>query len=109
MISRSWARIGESRKRSEGAGREWLYWFLGAALFATVVGFFGVNYYDQSKIGWFVLLAMISAATNPELHTANPARRLAETVTETPEIYEPLVAPALTLREEAIVSKMWNE
>jgi hypothetical protein len=109
VISRSWARIGASRKRLEGARREWLCWFLGAALFANVVGFFGVNYYDQSKIGWFVLLAMISAATNPELHAATPARRLAEPVTDTPEIYEPLVAPPLILREEAIVSKMWNE
>ncbi len=109
VISRSWTRIGESRKQSEGAGREWLYWFLGAALFANVVGFFGVNYYDQSKIGWFVLLAMISAATNPELSAASPARGLAVTVTDTPEIPEPLVAPALTLPEEAIVSKMWHE
>ena len=40
---------------------------LGSALFANVVAFFGVNYFDQSRIAWFALLAMVSACTTPVL------------------------------------------
>jgi hypothetical protein len=108
VIVRSWARIGESRKQSEGIRREWMCWFLGAALFANVVGFFGVNYYDQSKIGWFVMLAMISAATVPQLRAIRTASPLTEDVTDAPMISEPLVASCAALREEAGVSKIWN-
>jgi hypothetical protein len=63
MISRSCAKIGVARKAVEGLRKEWLLWFLGAALFANLVAFFGVNYFDQVKMVWFALLAMISATT----------------------------------------------
>jgi hypothetical protein len=32
-----------------------------------MVGFFGANYFDQSKVVWFMLLAMIMAVTSPIL------------------------------------------
>jgi hypothetical protein len=68
VISRSYARIGSARKRAGGdLTEQWLLWFLGAALFANLVGFFGVNYFDQSKVSWFILLAMISAATTSRM------------------------------------------
>lgn len=62
MISRSCAKIGIARKAVEGFKREWFVWFLGAAMFANLVAFFGVNYFDQVKLVWFALLAMISAS-----------------------------------------------
>ncbi len=65
MISRSYVRIGNARKLHQGMRREWLFWFIGCALFANLTAFFGVNYFDQSKISWFALLAMISATTAP--------------------------------------------
>src|SRR5260370_26043182 len=66
MISRCFARIGGMRRAIEGRrGQVWFLWFLGAALFAHLVSFFGVNYFDQSKVNWFLLLAMISVATAP--------------------------------------------
>ena len=66
MITRCFARIGDTRKAFEGQNSQvWFVWFLGAALFAHLVSFFGVNYFDQSKVNWFLLLAMISAATVP--------------------------------------------
>src|SRR6185503_20406054 len=67
VISRSWSRIGTARSRVEGQEQESLMWLLGVALFANVVAFFGVNYFDQSKVSWFLLLAMISAVTAPIL------------------------------------------
>ena len=67
VISRSFARLGNARKRSQSKQQEWLLWFLGAALFANVVAFFGVNYFDQSRIAWFLLVSMICACTAPML------------------------------------------
>jgi hypothetical protein len=68
MISRSFARLGNARKAVEGdAKEEWYFWLLGAALFSTIVGFIGVNYFDQTKFLWFALLAIISTATAPLL------------------------------------------
>jgi len=64
-ISRSFGRLGRARQSVEGDRKqEVCLWFLGAALFAHVVGFFGVNYFDQSRVNWFALLAMISAVTD---------------------------------------------
>jgi hypothetical protein len=37
-------------------------WALGSALFANVVAFFGISYFDQTIVMWYGLLAMISAA-----------------------------------------------
>lgn len=65
MISRACARLGDTRKALSGRRDEWMIWLLGAALFAHLVSFFGVNYFDQSKINWFLLLAMISVAKVP--------------------------------------------
>jgi hypothetical protein len=67
VISRTCGRVGKARKSVEGSRREWLLWLLGCALFANLVGFFGVNYFDQAKLGWYLLLAMISAASAPIL------------------------------------------
>ena len=62
MISRSYGKIGRARKAVEGQMKEWFLWFLGVALFANVVASFGVNYFDQVKVIWLIVLAMISAA-----------------------------------------------
>ena len=68
-ISRSFGRVGNARKAVEGSDRqaEWLLWLLGCALFANTVAFFGISYFDQMKVSWFALLAMVSAATAPYL------------------------------------------
>jgi hypothetical protein len=71
VISRSFGKLGDARKVVAGdREREWFLWFLGAALFAHVVAFFGVNYFDQTRVAWFISLAMISAATAPILQKA---------------------------------------
>jgi hypothetical protein len=66
-ITRSFSRVGRARRIVSRKSKEWMLWFLGSALFAQIVSFFGVNYFDQSRMGWFILLAMISAATAPLL------------------------------------------
>lgn len=55
--------LGFARKRLEGdRNRSLFLWALGAALFANVVGFFGISYFDQTVVVWWGLLAMISVA-----------------------------------------------
>jgi hypothetical protein len=65
VISRSFSRLGKARRRAMSKRQEWLIWLLGAALFANVVAFFGVNYFDQSRIAWFLLVSMICTCTAP--------------------------------------------
>jgi hypothetical protein len=58
--------IGISRRSVKGHRElEWYYWLLGSALFSHCVAFMGISYFDQTRVTWFALLAMISAATAP--------------------------------------------
>jgi hypothetical protein len=62
-LSRSFGDLGDARKLVEADRREaWCLWCLGAALFANVVAYFGIAYFDQTAYSWFALLAVISAA-----------------------------------------------
>jgi hypothetical protein len=63
VIRRAFGRIGQCRKLMEGDRQEWFFWCLGATLFAHIIVFLGVDYFDQTRTLWFIFLAMISAAT----------------------------------------------
>jgi len=66
LITRGFSLIGIARKYSEGErDTEWFYWCLGAALFANLMAFTGVDYMDMMEDWWFIFLAIISAATIP--------------------------------------------
>jgi hypothetical protein len=66
VVSRTFAWLGNARKSMEGDRKqEWLFWFLGAAVFANTVAFFGITYWDQTEVLWYALLAIISAVTAP--------------------------------------------
>lgn len=68
VIVLSFRRIGKARKAVDGEGNnEWYFWLLGAALFSHCVAFFGISYFDQTRLSWFALLAMIQVATAPVL------------------------------------------
>lgn len=78
VISRSFGRLGTARGIVAGdKEKEWQLWFLGSALFANVVGFFGVNYFDQSRVSWFTLLAIIAALTASVLQSKQIPESLA--------------------------------
>ncbi|HLX86809.1 MAG TPA: hypothetical protein VKR59_23125 [Terriglobales bacterium] len=38
-------------------------WAMGAALFANVIAYIGISYWDQNMVSWYCLLATISAVT----------------------------------------------
>jgi hypothetical protein len=54
--------IGRARKAARGRSDERFIWAIGAALFANVIAFFGISYYDQTMVCWYLLLALIPAA-----------------------------------------------
>ena len=57
-------KIGIARRLSEGDIKdERLMWALGSTLFANTIAFFGIIYFDQSYIGWYSVLVMISVMT----------------------------------------------
>ena len=79
LICVGFSRIGSARKAVEGdRPREWYFWLLGSALFAHVVAYFGISYFDQTRFAWYATLAIILAATAPVLVKAPvpfPSRR----------------------------------
>ena len=64
MISKGFSRLGRMRRQVEGdQSQEWLMWSLCAVMLANIFSYFGVSYWDQTRISWWAFLAMISAAT----------------------------------------------
>jgi hypothetical protein len=86
--------LGRARRAAEKSKTTAQFiWALGAALFANVVAFVGISYWDQTQVGWYAFLAMISAVyavhrdkgTKPRpastptetIHTPEPAEQMA--------------------------------
>jgi hypothetical protein len=77
LIVIGFSRIGRARKAVEGnRASEWYFWLLGCTLFAHVIAFNGVSYFDQTRFLWFAFLAMIVVATAPYRSTEAVPRRL---------------------------------
>lgn len=68
LIKRMYANLGNARKQIQDSKRQqWALWLLGSAVFAHLAAFFGINYFDQARVNWFVLVAAICAFTVPIL------------------------------------------
>ncbi len=58
--------IGLARQASEGDRTiERRLWAWGAWLFANVIAFFGIAYFDQSKVVWYSLLSAVASVSDP--------------------------------------------
>jgi hypothetical protein len=78
MLSRSFSMIGIARAGAEGnPQRTWFFWCFGAALFSHVIAFFGIDYFDNLRVWWFLFLALISAACAEPDVRAEPVRTAA--------------------------------
>jgi len=83
IIARTFGKIGKARKLVESDRKqEWYMWLLAVTLLTHCVCFFGITYFDTTKIVWFAFLAIVTAATTPILATAKAA--------------EPVTVPFLT-------------
>jgi hypothetical protein len=70
MIARSFNKLGKARQIIQNDVQQQKFmWFLAVALLTNCVLFFGISYFDHTKIMWFALLAIIAAATAPILAT----------------------------------------
>jgi hypothetical protein len=58
----SFSAIGRAVRGMRGKSRrtELLLWTLGAAIFAHVISFMSVSYFDQNIVSWYLLLAIIA-------------------------------------------------
>jgi hypothetical protein len=55
--------LGSARRALAKDKKKALFiWALGAALFANIVAFIGISYFDQTIVAWYGLLAVISVA-----------------------------------------------
>jgi hypothetical protein len=63
IISTCFGRLGKARKFVEGNRKEeWFLWCLGSSMFAHIIVFFGIDYFDQMEFAWLSFLLMISVA-----------------------------------------------
>ena len=58
--------LGQARRAATDRKQALFFWSLAVALFVQAVSFFGISYWDQSIVGWYALLAFISATAVPE-------------------------------------------
>jgi hypothetical protein len=81
--------LGKARKIALGRKKKFFLWALGSALFAHVVAFVGISYWDQTQVVWYGLLAAISAAVwmHPETSAPDKVR------SEAPGRAEAVAAP----------------
>lgn len=63
IIIAGFSMIGNAYKVSINQLQERCLWVIGAALFSSLIVFLGVNLFDQSRMLWFMLLAILSVAT----------------------------------------------
>jgi hypothetical protein len=65
LISKCLGWLGTKRKIVAGyRSEEWILWCLGSAMFAHLVVFIGIDYFDQMLFAWFALLAIISMSVS---------------------------------------------
>jgi O-antigen ligase len=63
--------LGNARRTATDKNQALFFWSLAVALFVHVVSFFGISYWDQSIVGWYALLAFISATAVPQKMNAS--------------------------------------
>src|SRR5207302_10470392 len=67
LLKRSFAGVGRALRAQRHASlpQQHCIWALGASLFAHVVTFLAVWYWDQNIVNWYLLLAMIAIVSGP--------------------------------------------
>jgi hypothetical protein len=99
VITIAFSKIGKARKIVEGdKQQEWFMWFLGVTLVTHCMCFFGITYFDATRIVWFAFLAIVAAATAPILATAKIEEP--ETVPLLPRGKPALATPKVVRRPE---------
>lgn len=94
--------VGNARRLAVGdRKRELLMWALGSSLFANVVAFFGIGYFDQTIVAWYALLGVIPVAACSVRLAARDRKREKREINPEPVAFEPENAAALLVRSNA--------
>jgi len=83
--------------------KAWFLWLVGATLFANMVAFMGISYFDQTEVYWYLFMAIVVAATAPVIAgetVPEPVRSSRAEFEETWPDFE-LGANGITAREGA--------
>jgi hypothetical protein len=64
LITLSFKTIGSKMESINDKKMQFCMWAFGSALFAHLVAFLGITYFDQIFVIWYLLLAMISTMSN---------------------------------------------
>ncbi len=95
IIVRSFRYVGRSEEVAEEWGRppseQFLIWGLGASLFAHVVSYMSVSYFDQNVVNWYLLLAIIATTGHEFLLSPQPQ---ADTSPDISRLSLPMVSPS---------------
>jgi hypothetical protein len=94
--------LGRARRAASRDKKRALFiWAMGAALFANVVSFIGISYFDQTEVVWYCFLAMIPvvalAQRKKELKPVEP-----EVLPETTNLVETETEMTWPLAEESV-------
>jgi len=77
--------LGNARKApGQDRATQWFLWGLGSFLFAHMVAFFGLSYFDQVQIQLYLLFAMIACITAPFWKTAQQTEPAEESYVRSP-------------------------
>jgi len=87
MIAFAFKYVGKARRFAPDKNQEWFVWALGSSLFANVVAFFGIGYFDQTIVAWYALLAMIPVTA----HSLRKARQAELEKSAAQELAQPLI------------------
>ncbi len=94
MIAYCFRRLGKAMRRVRwNSKQEWSLWILGCALLSHVVGFVGISYFDQTQMAWFILLAIVLAATSLAMAEPKP---------------KPAALDPVLLHEPSALEKEWH-
>jgi hypothetical protein len=85
--------LGRARRAVEGEkGEERFIWAMGACLFANLVAFFGISYFDQTIVAWYAILAMIGTTT-ASVRIAQPEPQVSVAVLKSEQSFRTQLEP----------------
>jgi hypothetical protein len=95
MFALCFKKLGRARKAVAARRKQqWLIWLFAAALFAQAMAYFGIDYFDQSKYVWYLLLVMLSTTTAAAMHEGARNKSKAMEVTSPQPDPIPALEPA---------------
>ena len=87
LVALAFQSVGRARRTAHRAGArdlEFLFWSIGCGLFAHILTFFSVFYFDQMVIFWNLALAMASYLRDVEVADATSPDEIADVIHDTP-------------------------